>query len=347
MRLLSYHSCFHVTMRFELNFIELFSEQGTPRSTNQHSDQHKRPSSKASKCSKESKNTIDAFIESDEKVSIVTSEAKVEELTPLEQIIRNKTQSCSDSLLAANIESGTTRKLSSSSSSTALSEISLKKRMADNYQNYRNLKFTCNRGNRKLTSSRTIANIPIISDPTDESSLQQSTPLSSIHSSRSNSSLGQGSSKSTRSLTMFVSKSAAQQFNLPREPSFVSKQNVALVDLNKLRAGSLFDPEDSDPVTSLSPRFDLLTPANDMEVQDLINKRTTSHLTSSETPSTMLRMMRRHEMLGRLGGQDVTGRHSGQEQTDPTVSPRLGLYNKGNTFISGDDSIVSTSFYIY
>ena len=190
--------------------------------------------------------------------------------------------------------------------------------------------------------------------PTAARSPAASTPGSTPGSSRTNSSVG------TRSHTMFISRSTTGHFSLPRERSNVvmSSHNVALVDFNQLRAGSIFDNM-ADPDHAAvgaayvpSPRFDLLTPATDSEVQDIINQKspdklkiTLTHVTSSETPSSMSRAARTHEMMGRVGHGDVTAQNRHNDVMHGVPSPRLGLYTERNQSNHRDNEDPSVSIY--
>ncbi|XP_005091370.3 X-linked retinitis pigmentosa GTPase regulator [Aplysia californica] len=302
------------------------SLQGSPRTPSQASE--------GSKHTPEKEKQVKKVSPSDSQSEKAPTPGSTHEEPVIENTKENDT-------VEETLKSPVKRQSSASSSSTtrsAVSESSLKKRMAENFQSNNNLKFGNSRGRRRLTPSRTVASIPIVGSPTGERSPKCLTPASSAKSSRNNSGVGE------RSHTMFISKSTAEHFSLPRERSCVSKQSVALVDFNQLRAGSLFDSgneNENDVVSPLlglsnfsSPRMDALTQATDLEVQDILSQRTPdklritlTHVTSSDTPSAMARQLRSHEMLGRPGHLEAA-----MHPPFATPSPRLGLFTKGTDY---------------
>ncbi|RUS80177.1 hypothetical protein EGW08_012066, partial [Elysia chlorotica] len=154
-----------------------------------------------------------------------------------------------------------------------------------------------------------------------------------------------------RSHTMFISRTPAEQFLLPRrEPTFMACQSLALVDLNDLRQGSVFDQDDngyqghdqgqghfqhpgllhgSRGGSSVASRLEMAsTPIDcDAELNHVLRQRTPlmamypHFLSASETPNAMsITQQRAHDLVG-------SGSMMGQPENQAmfaSPSPNLG-----------------------
>ncbi|GFO04197.1 X-linked retinitis pigmentosa GTPase regulator [Plakobranchus ocellatus] len=246
----------------------------------------------------------------------------------------------------------------SSSSSSVVSESSLKKRMAENLS--ANTAFRSREwGPNHQPRQRPLLNKTPARSPNRSAAQASPSPLGlsprSPHLVPRARSTEQPSTLD-RSHTMFISRTPAEQFLLPRrEPTFMACQSLALVDLNDLRAGSVFENEDnslggghgqghahnpgqvqgqgSRSGSSVASRLDMApSPTDcDTELSQVFRQRTPlsgshmatfpQYLSASETPSGMcVTHQRAHDLLGATS-------ILGQNETHPmftSPSPNLG-----------------------
>ncbi|GFS15508.1 X-linked retinitis pigmentosa GTPase regulator [Elysia marginata] len=243
----------------------------------------------------------------------------------------------------------------SSSDSSEVSESSLKKRMAENLSANNTFKSKESWGMHPQTRHKQLLNKSNARSSNKTVGLASPSPMglsprspNMIPRSRSTE---QPATAMDRSHTMFISRTPAEQFLLPRrEPTFMACQSLALVDLNDLRQGSVFDHEDSGSQgfgqvhghfqhsglgqgsrsgSSIASRLDMLpSPTDcDAELNHVLRQRTPlmatypHFLSASETPSAMsFTHQRAHDLLG-------PGTMQGQQEGHvafASPSPNLG-----------------------
>ena len=229
----------------------------------------------------------------------------------------------------------------SSSGSSEVSESSLKKRMAENLNANNAFRTRESWGANHQVRSKPLLNKPGARSPSKPLPLASPSPIGMSPRSpnlipRARSTEHPGATTIDRSHTMFISRTPAEQFILPRrEPTFMACQSLALVDLNDLRAGSVFDHEDngshdqvqgqghfqqhvgsglahgSRSASSVASRLEMSSSPTDCEAElnQVFRQRTPlmatyphsypQFLSASETPSAMsVTHQRTHELMG-------------------------------------------------
>ena len=242
----------------------------------------------------------------------------------------------------------------SSSGSSDVSESSLKKRMAENLSANNTFRSREPWGMNQQPRHKQLLNKPISRSPIKPLPLASPSPLG--QSPRSPNliprarSTEQPTTTIDRSHTMFISRTPAEQFLLPRrEPTFMACQSLALVDLNDLRQGSVFDQDNgvhsqgqdqahfhhtgliqgSRSGSSVASRLDMApSPAEcEAELNHVLRQRTPlmatypHFLSASETPSAMSATQQRVQDL--VGSGPVMSQHDNQ-LIFASPSPNLG-----------------------